>query len=81
MPNGITTLLAKGLSTFLIKDNPVFSNGPKVLPKNPPDCLILCSWVFDNFILAEEFIAKVLRNFRTCVLVNNNLCGKLFSSL
>ena len=81
MPNGITTLLAKGLSTFLIKDNPVFSNGPKILPKNPPDCLILCSWVFDNFILAEEFIAKVLRNFRTCVLVNNNLCGKLFSSL
>ena len=81
MPNGITTLLAKGLSTFLINDNPVFSNGPKILPKNPPDCLILCSWVFDNFILAEEFIAKVLRNFRTCVLVNNNLCGKLFSSL
>ena len=81
MSNGITTLLAKGLSTFLIKDNPVFSNGPKILPKNPPDCLILCSWVFDNFILAEEFIAKVLRNFRTCVLVNNNLCGKLFSSL
>ena len=81
MPNGITTLLAKGLNAFLIKDNPVFSNGPKILPKNPPDCLILCNWVFNNFILAEEFIAKVLRNFRTCVLVNNNLCGKLFSSL
>ena len=25
--------------------------------------------------------AKALRNFETCVLVNNNLCGKLFSSL
>ena len=43
MPNGITTLLAKGLNAFLIKDNPAFSNGPKILPKNPPDCLILCN--------------------------------------
>ena len=40
-PNGIKTLLAKGLSTFLIKDNPVFSNGPKSLPRNSPDCPIL----------------------------------------
>ena len=28
-PNGIKTLLANGLSTFSIKGNPVFSNGPK----------------------------------------------------
>ena len=28
-PNGIKTLLANGLSTFHIKGNPVFSNGPK----------------------------------------------------
>ena len=28
-PNGIKTLLANGLSTFFIKGNPVFSNGPK----------------------------------------------------
>ena len=27
-PNGIKTLLANGLSTFLIKDNPVFSDDP-----------------------------------------------------
>ena len=80
-PNGIKTLLANGLSTFPIKGNPVFSNGPKSLPKNPPDCPILCNWVFDNFILAEELFAKALRSFETCVLVNNNLCGKLFSSL
>ena len=32
-PNGIITLLANGLSTFPIKGNPVFSNGPKSLPK------------------------------------------------
>ena len=39
-PNGIKTFLANGLSTFPIKRNPVFSNCPKCLPKNPPDCLI-----------------------------------------
>ena len=27
-PNGIKTLLANGLSTFLIKGNPVFNHGP-----------------------------------------------------
>ena len=37
-PNGIKTLLAFGLSTFPIKGNPVFSNGSKSVPKNPPDC-------------------------------------------
>ena len=42
-PNGIKTLLTNYLSTFLIKGNPGFSNGPKSLPKNPPDCPILCS--------------------------------------
>ena len=31
--NGIKTLIPNGLSTFLIKDNPVFSNGPKSLNK------------------------------------------------
>ena len=73
-PDGIETLLANGLSTFPIKGNSVFSNGPKSLPKNPPDCPILCNLVFDN-------LQKALRSFETCVLVNNNLCGKLFSSL
>ena len=37
--------------------------------------------VFDNSILAEELFTKALQTFETCVLVNNNLCGKLFSSL
>ena len=60
-----------GLSTFLIKVNLVFSNGSRSLPKSPPDCPILCSWVFDNFILAGEPFSKVLRNFEICVLVNN----------
>ena len=40
-PKGIKTLLANGLITFFISGNPVFSNGPSNLPKNPPDCIIL----------------------------------------
>ena len=39
-PNGTRTLLANGLK-FTINGNPVFNNGPKILPKNPPDCPIL----------------------------------------
>ena len=42
-PYGIKTLLASGLSTFFIKGNPVFSNGHRSLPKNPPDCLIFAT--------------------------------------
>ena len=78
-PNGIKKLLVNSLWTFPIKGNPVFNNGPKSLHKLP-DCTILCNWVFDNFILDEELFAGVLWNFETYVLVNNNFCGKLFSS-
>ena len=74
-------LLVNGLGTFPIKGNPVFSNGPKSLTKNLPNCPILCKWLFDSFILAEELLAKALRSFQTCVLANNKLCEKLFSSL
>ena len=42
-PNCIKTLLASDLSTFFMKGNPVFNNGPKSLPKNPPDYAILCN--------------------------------------
>ena len=80
-PYGIKTLLANGLSTFPINDNPVFNNGTKSLPKNPLDCHILYNSVFDNFTLARELFAKALPSFEICVLVNNNLCRKLFSSL
>ena len=75
------TLLVNGLSTFPINGNPVFSNCSKRLPKNPPDCPILCNLVFENFILANELFHKALRIFETCILVNKNLYGKLVSSL
>ena len=51
------------------------------LPKNLTDWTILDSWVFDIFILADELFAKTLRSLKACVLVNNNSCGKLVSSL
>ena len=56
-------------------------NGPRSLPKNPSNCIILGNWVFDNVILADEPFAKALRRLETCVPVNNTLCGKLVSSL
>ena len=62
-----------GLSTFSIKGNPVFINGPKSLPKNTSDCPILCNWVFDNFMSADKPFPKALQRFETYVLVNNNL--------
>ena len=72
--NGIKTYLPNGLSTFPMKDNTGFSNGL-------PDCPFSRNLVFDNFILAEELFTKALQSFETCVLVNNKLCRKLFSSL
>ena len=44
-------------------------------------CPILCNLVFYNFILTYELFAKASRSLRICVLVNNNLCKILFSSL
>ena len=38
--HGIKIILANGLSTFLITDNAVFSNGPRSLTRNPPNCTV-----------------------------------------
>ena len=51
------------------------------LPKNSPAFPCIDNWVFDYFILADKLFAKALRSFKTCVLVNNNLCRKLCPSL
>ena len=108
----IKTLLPNGFSTFLTKDKPVFSDGPKYLLRNHLLRLpyfvqlslllfatlessinniwwkfqtyfntTLCKGVFDNFILVDEPFAKALQSFKICVLVNKNLCRKLFSAL
>ena len=36
---------------------------------------------FENLISADELLANVLRIFKTCLLGDNDLCGKLDSSL
>ena len=51
------------------------------MPRNPSNCTILNSCVVENFILAVETFGKVLQNLEICVLVNNNSCGRLVSSL
>ena len=53
-PNGIKTLSTNGLITFFINDNPVFSNGPRSLPRNPLNCIILDNWVSDSLILVDK---------------------------
>ena len=47
-------LLANGWSTSFIRGKPVFSNGPRRLARNSPDCPILDNWVFENFVLPDE---------------------------
>ena len=47
----------------------MFSNGPKSLPRDSPDCPIVCNWIFDNFILADELFTKALQSLKTCVLI------------
>ena len=79
-PEGIKTLLANGLITFFINGNLVFSNGPRSLPRNPPDCIILDFWAFHNLISLDDLLAKALRRFETYLLVNYNLWGKLVLS-
>ena len=37
-------------------------------------------WVFDILISVDKKFAKALQIFETCLLVNNNLWGKLVSS-
>ena len=56
--------------TFCIGGNPVFSNGPRSLPRNPRDCNILDNWVFDNLISVDKQSEKALRRLATCLLVN-----------
>ena len=71
--NGIKTLLVNGWSTFFII-------GPRNLPRSPTYCTILETWVFGNFILADEFLAKALRRYMIW-LVSNILCANIAFSL
>ena len=60
IPKDIKTILSNGLSILPIKSNPVFSNGPKGLLKNPSDCPILCNRVFLSNCGLDNSASKVL---------------------
>ena len=60
---GTEMLLHNGLSKFLIKSRPTFSNCPESLLRNSPNCIILDSLVFQNFILADEPFPKIFGKF------------------
>ena len=70
-----------GLITFFIDGNPVFNNGPRSLSRNRSDCIILVDWVFDSSASDDYLFEKALWRLETCLSVNNDLCGKLVSSL
>ena len=59
--NGIKALLANDLSTFFAKGKPVFNNGPRSVPKYPPNCTILDSlhWL-SNYVLKLYEILKLV---------------------
>ena len=63
--------IPNGLITDFNKGNPDFNNGAKSL-KNPPFC-ILVNCAFGNLISVDVWLAKPLRIFATCLLVDNNL--------
>ena len=66
---GIKALLANGLIKYIISGNRYFINGPINLRRNPPDCIILDNWFFDNLISVDDLFAKALRKSKTCLLV------------
>ena len=59
-PNGIKGPLANDLSTFFINGDSIFNNGPRSLTRNSPNCTILDSCVFHDFILVDKLFAKAL---------------------
>ena len=66
-PKGIKTLFANRLIKFFISGNPVFSYGPRSLPRDPTDCIILDIWVFHNLILVDDLSEKALPRFQSCL--------------
>ena len=71
-PNGIKTLLANGLITFFIVGNPVFNNGPRSLPRNHPDLIILDISALLSFIPVGILFSIAFLSLVVCLIVSNN---------
>ena len=66
------------LTTLAIEVYIALSSGPVIsYIANPPDCIILDNWVFENYIIADEPFANSLQMLETCVSVNKTLWVKL----
>ena len=79
--NGTNTVYANSVNLFFIDGRGTLNSGLRSLPRNPPDCIILDSRIFDNFISFEELFPEALQGSANCLLVNNRLCGKLVLSM
>ena len=69
------------LNALALKWNINWGTVPIKWARLPPDCILLDNWVFEHFILVDEPFAKALRSLEMFAWANNNLCGKLVSSL
>ena len=63
--------IPNGLITNFNDCNPDFNNGAKNLKNPPSGTLVNCA--FDYLISVDVRLAKALKIFATCLLVNNNL--------
>ena len=68
-PSGIKIHSTNNLCTYFINGKPNFVNIQN-LPRNPLDCSVLESSVFDNFVVANKLFAKALQSFRTSLAVS-----------
>ena len=67
--------------TFDIEFDIAVSASGIIVNKDPPNYVTLDNWVFESFALVDKPFTKALKIFETCILVNNNLCGKVISLL
>ena len=56
--------LANGLITFFSNGNPVFNNGPRGLPRHPPDWVILDNWVFGSLYKMLNYSQKLYEDLQ-----------------
>ena len=73
----VSTSIPRGLISLCNNGNLDFNSGARNL-KNLP-LYILGNSAFDNLISVDVWLAKALGRFAICLLVNNNLEGKLVS--
>ena len=66
----------------------ISERGPEAVPKTKPlrgktpiNCTILDSWLFDGFAVADKPFSKALWIYENCASADNDICGKLVSSL